>query len=144
MSRMNMECGWCRPIVPKTQGSRVVKFIEANCCHPDGPLIGQPLVIHPFWKQIFYELFEVIDDGEDGDRRRYSEAYISVPKKNAKTTCLAALGLYFLLADGDPAAFVVSAAASEDQGSNLLFGSAKTMCELSPTLKRLTRPFEKE
>lgn len=129
----------------KTQGHRVIKFIEANCVHPDGPLIGQQLLLHPWWKQTILELFEVIwDEREQRWRRRYSEAYISVPKKNAKTTVLAALGLYFLLADGDPSAYVVSAAASEEQGANLLYGSAKTMCEQSPTLKQLTTPMDKE
>lgn len=130
--------------MPKTRGPRVVRFIDDNCVHADGPLIGQPLKLHPFWRQVIFELFEVIPDGEGGWRRRYSEAYISVPKGNAKTTTLAALGLYFLLADGDPASFVVSAAASEEQGANLLYGAAKKMCELSPTLKAVTEPFDKE
>lgn len=129
----------------KTQGPRVIRFVETHCVHPDGPLIGQPLLLHPWWKQTIMELFEVVwDEREQRWRRKYSEAYISVAKKNAKTTVLAALGLYFLLADGDPSAFVVSAAASEEQGANLLYGSAKTMCELSPTLKQLTTPMDKE
>jgi phage terminase large subunit-like protein len=136
----------------KTQGPRVVKFIEANCVHPDGPLVGKPLLLHPWWKQVLYELFEVIyDEREQRWRRRYSEAYISVAKKNAKSTVLAAVGLYFLLADVDPdtgepdtSALVVSAAASEEQGSNLLYGAARIMCDMSPTLKQLTLPMEKE
>lgn len=129
--------------MPKTQGQRVVKFIEAHCVHPDGPLIGRPLEVHPWWKRVIYELFELeLQRGEW--QRRYTEAYISVPKKNAKTTMIAAIGLYLLIADDDPSAFIVSAAASEEQGANLLYGSAKTMCELSPTLKQLTNPMDKE
>lgn len=138
----------------RTQGSRVIKFIQDNCCHPDGPLVGQPLIIDRWWKNVILELFEVVwDEREQRWKRRYSEAYISVPKKNAKTTMLAAIGLYLLLADVDPnepgalpdqSAFVVSAAASEEQGANLLYGSAKTMCTLSPTLQQLTQPFDKE
>ena len=142
--------------MPKTQGPRVVKFIESQCCHPDGPLVGQPLLVADWWRAVIYELFEVVwDEREQRWKRRYSEAYISVPKKNAKTTMLAAIGLYLLLADVDPnepagqglpdqSAFIVSAAASEEQGANLLFGSAKTMCSLSPTLQQLTQPFDKE
>lgn len=164
-------------IKKRTQGPRVVRFIETHCVHPDGELIGQPLILHSFWKQRIYELFELeprtcpvcgevaefqargSEDAPDGylcsvcasvlealppDIRRYTEALIGIPKKNAKTTISAALGLYFLLADGDPSALVISAAASEQQGANLLYGSAKTMCKLSPTLKDLTRPFDKE
>ena len=157
----------------RTQGARVVKFIEGTCCHPDGEWIGQPLRVHPWWKQRIYELFELRPQtcsicgeiasftarGDDGyrcnvctqiiealppDERRYTEALIGIAKKNAKTTIMAALGLYFLLADDDPAALVISAAASELQGSNLLYGSAKTMCKLSDPLKELTEPYEKE
>lgn len=101
--------------------------------------------MHPWWKQTIYELFETVwDEQEQRWRRRYSEAYISVPKKNSKTSVLAAIGLYFLIGDGDPSALVISSAASEEQGANLLYGSAKTMCDLSPTLSKLTTPFDKE
>lgn len=158
----------------RTQGPRVIRFIEQNCVHPDGELIGQPLIMHPWWKQRVYEMFELKPQvcpvcgeitsftprGEnDGyrcavctqileslppDERRYAEAVIGIAKKNGKTSVLAALGLYFLIADDDPSALVVSAAASEEQGANLLYGSAKIMCELSPTLAKLTVPFDKE
>jgi len=136
----------------RTQGPRAARFIETNCVHPDGPLVGQPLLLHPWWRKTIYELFEVVYDEREGRwKRRYSEAYISVPKKNAKTTVLAAIGLYLLLADVDPdtqvpdlSSFVVSAAANEEQGANLLYGSAKTMCELSPTLRQLTQAMDKE
>ena len=131
--------------MPKTQGQRVIRFIEQNTVHPDGPLIGKPFLLHPYWQQIILELFEVVwDEREQRQRRRYSEALIGVPKKNAKTSVMAALGLYFLIADGDPSALVISAAASEEQGANLLYGSAKTMCELSPSLSRLTAVFDRE
>ncbi len=129
----------------RTQGARVVKFVEENCVHADGPLLGQPFLVHPFWKRIIFELFELIwNEEEQRWARRYSEALIGVPKKSSKTSISACLGLYFLLADGDPSSYVVSAAANEEQGANLLYGSAKTMCQTSPTLKQLTTPFDKE
>lgn len=132
-------------IAKRTQGARVVQFVEEHCVHPDGPLVGKPFLLHPFWKQVIFELFEVVwDEEQQRWARRYSEALIGVPKKNSKTSVSAALGLYFLLADGDPSSFVVSAAASEEQGANLLYGSAKAMCQLSPTLQQLTTPFDKE
>ncbi len=28
---------------PRTQGLEVIRFIEASCVHPDGPMIGEPL-----------------------------------------------------------------------------------------------------
>lgn len=164
------------PPKKRTQGPRVVRFIEENCVHPDGEWIGQKLVLHPWWKQRIFELFELRpqvcticgeassfeprgDQAQDGyrcrvctgvldalppDERRFTEALIGTPKKNAKSTVLAGLGLYFLLADNDPAALVISAACSEQQGKNLLYGSAKTMCQKSEPLKQLTEAFESE
>jgi phage terminase large subunit-like protein len=66
-----------------------------------------------------------------------------VPKKNGKTELAAALALYFLLADGEPAPLVVCAAASEEQ-ADLVFEAAKTMCALSPYLAAVTERFQKE
>lgn len=129
----------------KTDGLKVIQFIERYAVHPDGPLVGQPFLLHPFWKQVILELFErVWDDEEQRWRRRYSEALIGVPKKNSKSSVAACLALYFLLADGDPSSLVICAAASEEQSANLLFGSAKTICELSPALKQLTAAFDRE
>jgi phage terminase large subunit-like protein len=68
---------------------------------------------------------------------------IGVPKKNGKPELAAALGLFFLLADGEPAPLVVCAAASEEQ-AYLGFEAAKTMCSLSPYLAAVTERFQKE
>ena len=120
-----------------TKGREVCQFIEDFCVIPDGPEIGQPFVIPSFWRQTIFEWYEMIPDGRGGIRRRYSQGLIGIPKKNIKTSIAAALALYELVGSGDPAALVISAASTEDQGSNLLFGSAKTMVEHSPPLKEL-------
>jgi len=158
----------------RTQGGRVIRFIEQHCVIPDGDLIGQPFKVHPWWRARINEIFELQpqvcalcgevtsytergpDDGYvcavctqvlesvPPEARRYSEVLIGIAKKNIKTSIMAALGLYFMIADGDPSALVISAAASEEQGANLLYGSAKIMCEKSPTLQQLTEPYDKE
>lgn len=61
-------------------------------------------------------------------RRRYRWALVGVPKKNGKTELMAAVGLFFLVADGEPAPFVIAAAASDEQ-ADLVFGSASTMAD---------------
>lgn len=75
--------------------------------------------------------------------RLYRWALWGVPKKNGKTEMAAALGLYFLIGSGEPSPLVVCAAASDDQ-ADLVFGAAKRMCELSPTLSQITECWEKE
>lgn len=64
-----------------------------------------------------------------------------MPKKNGKTELAAALALYFLIGDGEPSPLVVCAASSEEQ-ADLVFGAAKKMCELSPTLSQTTTRFD--
>lgn len=122
-----------------TRGYRVIRFIEEHCVHPDGEWIGQPFRLEPWERALVLALFEL---GLDG-LRRYRWALIGLPKKNGKTTLAAAIALYLLLADGEPSPLVVCAAASDDQ-ADLVYGAAKKMCELSPTLAALTERFDKE
>lgn len=62
--------------------------------------------------------------------RRYRYAYIEVPRKNGKSTLLAALGLYFLAVDGEKGAKVFSAASSTDQ-AKIVFDASRAMAEAS-------------
>lgn len=123
----------------RSQGGRVCRFIERYCVFTNGEWIGQPFRLLPWERQLLYELFEVGDDG----LRRYTEALIGIPKKNGKTELIAALDLYFMLADGEPAPLVVCAASSDYQ-ADLVFGAAKRMVELSPSLGQICQAFDKE
>lgn len=93
----------------------------------------------PWQKALILALFELRADG----LRRFRWALIGVPKKNGKTELAAALALYFLIGDGEPAPLVVCAAASDEQ-ADLVFGAAKTMCELSPRLRAVTAVWDRE
>lgn len=101
-------------------------------------------------KLLILALFEVapgnwkdVRGNERTDGRRYRWALWGVPKKNGKTELAAALGLYFLIGDEEPAPLVICAAASDDQ-ADLVFAAAKTMCEMSETLSLITECFDKE
>jgi phage terminase large subunit-like protein len=65
--------------------------------------------------------------------RRFTEAYIEVPRKNGKSTLLAAIGLYMLLLDGEEGAEVYSGATTEKQAWEV-FGTARAMIRRSPKL----------
>src|SRR5688572_11746472 len=88
----------------RTRGAHVIAWIEKYCVHTNGAWIGKPFRLLSWQKRVLYELFEVGSD----NLRRYRWALIGVPKKNGKTDLAAALGLYFLLADGEPAPLVRS------------------------------------
>ena len=113
--------------------------MEQYTCFTNGEWIGQPFRLQPWQRRIIYELFEVNDD----DLRRYRWALVGVPKKNGKTELAAALALYFLLGDDEPSPLVVCAAASDEQ-ADLVYGAAKTMVTMSPTLSPLCQVFDRE
>ena len=77
----------------------------------------------------------------DSPSHLYLAGESMVPTHN--TELAAALGLYFLIADEEPSPLVICAAASDDQ-ADLVYGAAKTMCEMSPTLSLITECFDKE
>jgi len=58
--------------------------------------------------------------------RRFRKSYTEVPRKNAKTTGCAAVGLYMLAADGEPGSEVYSAAVTRDQ-ARISFDIARKM-----------------
>lgn len=122
-----------------TKGPAVVRWLEQNACHTNGQWIGQPFRLLTWQKRLIYQLFEVGDDG----LRRYRWCLLGVPKKNGKSELAAALALYLLIADGEPAPLIVVAAASDEQ-ADLVFGAAKRMCELSPTLSLITERYDRE
>jgi len=129
-----------KPKTVPTRGDRVIRFIEQHCVHPDGAWVGRPVRLLDWQKQFLRDLFAI--DPSTG-LRRVRWCLLGVPKKNGKTSLAAWVALYLLLADGEPAPLVVCAASSEDQ-ADLVFGAARRVCELSPTLRRVTERFERE
>lgn len=65
--------------------------------------------------------------------RRFREAHIEVARKNGKSTFIAGIGLYMLLADGEPGAEVYSAATTKEQ-AHIIFDEAFNMVGKSPFL----------
>jgi phage terminase large subunit-like protein len=66
--------------------------------------------------------------------RRFREAYLAVPRKNAKSTLAAGIGNAMFCADGEFGAEVFSGATTEDQAWEV-FRPAKQMVERTPDLK---------
>ncbi|MGE3346065.1 MAG: terminase large subunit [Ramlibacter sp.] len=70
----------------------------------------------------------------DTGMRRFREAYIEVPRKNAKSTLTSGLALYMLAADGEEGAEIYSAATTKDQ-ARIVFDDARLMAERTPDLR---------
>jgi phage terminase large subunit-like protein len=119
-------------------GARVCKFVE-NLPHTKGkwakkdPLTGEFRKIRLEDWQVFFliSLFGWVR--KDNGKRRFRKARLYVPRKNAKTTLLAAVGLYMLCADREPGAEVYCGATSEQQAKTL-FQMVRQMCLKTPGL----------
>jgi phage terminase large subunit-like protein len=72
--------------------------------------------------------------------RRFRQIYIEVAKKNGKSFFLAVLALYLLIADGEAAAEVYSAATKRDQ-AKIVWGDAVQIIKRSPDLKRFAETY---
>jgi phage terminase large subunit-like protein len=119
-------------------GARVCRFIE-YLPHTKGkwakkdPQTGKfPTIFLEGWQCFFLiSLFGWVR--KDNGKRRFRKARLYVPRKNAKTTLLAAVGLYMLCADREPGAEVYCGATSEQQAKTL-FQMVRQMCLKRPEL----------
>jgi len=106
--------------------------------HSKGEWAGQPFILEPWQQFIIWNLFGWLR--ADGFRR-YRRAYIEVARKNGKSTIAAGIGLYLLVADGEPGAEVYSAACKRDQ-ARLTHSEATRMVKSSPELSRMVKVFK--
>ncbi|PTI91930.1 terminase large subunit [Staphylococcus simulans] len=123
-------------IYDHAKAERPIKFIETFCRHSKGELAGKPLILDLFQKAYISALFGFVD--KDTGKRRYTESFFYVARKNGKTTMLSAIALYMMIADGESGAEVYSVASKRDQ-SNILFDQAHEMIKQSPDLSRNIR-----
>jgi phage terminase large subunit-like protein len=100
--------------------------------HSKGEWAGQPFQLELF--QAFQVAMIFGWKRADGTRR-FRIAYIAVPRKNGKTTEVSGLGLYLLVADGEPGAEVYTFASTKDQ-AKLIFDEAVQMRNASPALSK--------
>jgi phage terminase large subunit-like protein len=78
----------------------------------------------------------------DNGRRRFRQAWIEIPRKNAKSTLAGGIATYLLLADKEPRAQVYSAATKEDQAS-IVWGIARDMLKATPEFRDHVEFFKK-
>lgn len=123
-------------IYDHAKAERPIKFIETFCRHSKGELAGKPLILDLFQKTYISALFGFVD--KETGKRRYTESFFYVARKNGKTTMLSAIALYMMIADGESGAEVYSVASKRDQ-ANILFDQAHEMIKQSPDLSRNIR-----
>lgn len=131
----DMEKGKARGLRFDRQAAEHVVQFFGFLRHSKGEWAGQPFELEPWQQFILWSLFGW--KREDG-LRRFRKAYIEVPRKNGKSTFAAGLGLYLLVADGEPGAEVYAAATKREQ-AKITWSEAARMVQRSPALARMVK-----
>lgn len=113
---------------------RPVHFIERYCRHIVGDQQGQLIEMMQYQKDIVRDVFGWKKKSDH--YRRYRNVYLEVPKKNAKSTLLSALGLYHTCADGEKGAEVFACAGDKEQ-ARIIFDAAREMVETDKKLSKI-------
>lgn len=102
---------------------------------------GRQFARRPFvpdlW-QIVHLLAPVFGWRRADGTRAYREFYLEVSRKNGKSTLIAAIGLYLLVADGEPGAEIVSVAKDRGQ-ARAVWAVGARMAKAAPALARRLR-----
>jgi phage terminase large subunit-like protein len=123
-------------VFDEEKAQRPVTFIERFCRHSKGQWAGQPVKLELFQKAYIEALFGFVN--RDTGLRQYQESLFLVGRKNGKSTLMAGIGLYGMIADHEGGAEVYSIATKKDQ-ARLLFDEAHNMVKQSPELSKYVR-----
>ena len=123
-------------IYDEQKALRPIAFIERFCKHSKGEWAGKPLVLELWQKAFVSALFGFVH--KETGLRQYKEAMLMVGRKNGKTTMLAGIALYMLVADGEAGAEIYSVATKKDQ-ARLVFDETYNMVQQSGALSNVIR-----
>ena len=118
------------PPINKAAAQRVLNFFPDVLRHSKGRMAGKPFELLPWQKKVLSEMFGRLKP--DGTRLR-RVGYIEVPKKQGKSTLMAGVALYLLVADQEQAAEIYSCGADREQAS-IIFRQTVEMVKASPWL----------
>ena len=106
--------------------------------HGRAQFSGKPFVLLPWQQWIVANIVGFYWKGTN--RRRYGQSYIEMSRKQGKTALVAALSLYYLIADGEDGAEIDLAANSKQQ-AKIAFLQARTFARSIDPNKELLKPF---
>ncbi len=125
-----------RYIFDEKKAVRPIEFIERFCKHSKGEWAGKPVKLELFQKAFISALFGFVD--KNTGFRKYKETLFMVARKNGKSTMLAGIALYMLIADNEPGAEIYRTATKKDQ-ARIIFDETHNMIKQSPELNRFIK-----
>ena len=93
------------------KASKPIEFVERFCKQSKGRWIGKRFVLDLWQKAMIQTIFGFVDKERN---RKYKEAFTLIGRKNGKSSLLAAIGLYMLIADGEGGSEVYPVATKRD------------------------------
>jgi len=122
-------------VYSQEKADRVCSFLSKFVTMSKGrQWAGKPMQLMDWQvREVIEPLFGWVDAA---NMRRYRRAYIEVPKKQGKSTLMAGLVLYFLLADEEPGAEVYGAAVDRIQ-AGLIYREVAQSVRRSPRLSEI-------
>jgi len=106
--------------------------------HSKGEWAGRPLALEP-WQQ--FAVWSLFGWKRADGTRKFRTSYLEVSRKNGKTTMAAGIGLYLMLADGEPGAEIYSVATKRDQ-ARLSHSEATRMAKSSPSIRKIVTVYK--
>lgn len=120
--------GW---VFSRQHAERAISFIE-RLRHVKGKWAGEYLKLEPWQCFIVWNIFGWLMTGTR--KRRFTEAYVELARKNGKSTLAAGVALYLEFADKEMGAEVYSVATTRDQ-ARICFKYAQDMVRFSDLKK---------
>lgn len=112
----------------KQRALEVIEFVQT--LHLTGDFYGQMMVLQDWQHDIIWNVYGTVTKR---GYRQYRYAYLEIPKKNGKTTLIAALALYHL--SMDPAGGEIYCCAADKKQAGLTYNAIKQMVEQEPELQ---------
>src|SRR5690625_120653 len=123
------------------RANHAIEFVEGYTKHSKGEMGGKPFILELWQKAMTAALVGFIHKTEE--TRKYREFILIVARKNGKSAWASAIGLYMLMADGEPGPEIISAATKKDQ-AKIVWLESKRMVKKSPILNKRVRPLVAE
>ena len=120
------------------KAQHVITFIEQFCHHSQGEWAGQRVTLAPWQCAMLWILYGW--RWADTGYKRFKFAYVELAKGNGKSFLASAIGLYELIASGEPGAEVYTVATKKDQ-ARIVFSEAERMVSKSPALKQRIKSY---
>ena len=119
----------------KAAADHAVRWIEKYITHAQGDMKGQPFKLEEFQKR---DLIEPLFGWKDKITkfRRYKTVFLFIPKKNGKSTLVAALSLYVLMGLKAVGTNVIVAAADRNQAGIVFNDLASVMVQQNKQLEK--------